>query len=313
MPICERDPWRLQFFENVSCPDNVIIPTDDLDCWPWLPRHRWVYDRLRIAESQGLACAPHGVMPETYPVFSKPIVNLRGMGIGSRIIHSQIDMEATLTAGHFWMPMLTGAHVSTDCAVVQGDIKWIRHATGVPTKNGMFSHWTIHAAEDAGLHRYLQSWLSKNLADYTGMLNIETIGGRIIEMHLRFADQWCDVYGQGWVEALIGLYQHGHWKFATEHRVDSYSIPLFAESNQHYRHPPMNEQARIRALPQVSSLQITFFENRHEELHAMPPGGFRLGIINATDLTAGLVARRAFAKLFQGLRLQIPEPHPTAS
>jgi hypothetical protein len=41
---------------------------------------------------------------------------------------------------------------------------------------------------------------------YTGMLNFETIDARIIEVHMRFADQWPDLYGEGWVEALIGLY-----------------------------------------------------------------------------------------------------------
>ncbi len=38
MPICERDPWRDQYFENIPCPDNVLIPTDDFDAWPWYPR-----------------------------------------------------------------------------------------------------------------------------------------------------------------------------------------------------------------------------------------------------------------------------------
>ena len=37
----------------------------------------------------------------------------------------------------------------------------------------------------------------KHLAGYTGMLNLETIGGTIIEAHLRFADQWPDLYGAG--------------------------------------------------------------------------------------------------------------------
>ncbi len=44
---------------------------------------------------------------------------------------------------------------------------------------------------------------------YTGMMNFETIGGLIIEAHLRFADQWCDLYGEGWVEALVELYAAG--------------------------------------------------------------------------------------------------------
>ena len=40
------------------------------------------------------------------------------------------------------------------------------------------------------------------------MVNLETIGARIIEVHLRFADQWPDLYGgEPWVESLVRLYQ----------------------------------------------------------------------------------------------------------
>ena len=89
---CECDPWRTQFFEDVACPDDVIIPTDDRDAWPLYPGHRWIYDKLAVALSQGLDAAPHGVMPPHFPVFSKPIMNLRGMGVGSRAIINQEDL-----------------------------------------------------------------------------------------------------------------------------------------------------------------------------------------------------------------------------
>src|SRR5215467_15512525 len=88
MPICEADPWRMQYFEHAACPADLNIPTEDADAWSWYPAHRWVYDKIAVAESQGIACAPHGVPPLVYPVFSKPIVNLKGMGIESRVLAS---------------------------------------------------------------------------------------------------------------------------------------------------------------------------------------------------------------------------------
>ena len=88
MPICEADPWRFQYFEHVDCPPDVRISTEDPDSWEWYPRHRWIYDKLAVALSQGLEAAPHGVMPPAFPVFSKPIMNLRGMGTGSQVIAS---------------------------------------------------------------------------------------------------------------------------------------------------------------------------------------------------------------------------------
>ena len=82
MPICEVDPWRFQYFDHVKTAAN--IPTEDSDTWQWYPAHRWVYDKLAVALSQDLEVGPHGVEPPRFPVFSKPIVNLKGMGVGSR-------------------------------------------------------------------------------------------------------------------------------------------------------------------------------------------------------------------------------------
>ena len=31
MPICEVDPWRMQYFEHVACPADVLISTEDAD------------------------------------------------------------------------------------------------------------------------------------------------------------------------------------------------------------------------------------------------------------------------------------------
>lgn len=298
MPILERDPWRLQYFDHVPCPDDVAIPTDDPDCWQLYPAHRWIYDKLEVAGTQGLACGPHGVPPDRFPVFSKPIVNLKGMGLGSRVIANADEMEHASQPGHMWMTLLEGPHVSTDCAVQDGAVMWCRHATGVAWDRGMFRYWTVHAAAQPSLEAYLYGWVGRHMAGYTGMMNFETIGGRIIEAHLRFADQWCDLYGEGWIEALVRLYETGTWAFDDRHRADGFSVPLFAAHGADFIHPPAEVQARVRRLEHVKSLQITFHEAKSSGDHPMPPGGFRLAVINATDLDAGHRARRMLADYY---------------
>ncbi|MCA3555800.1 hypothetical protein [Aestuariivirga sp.] len=299
MPVLERDPWRLQYFEHVPCPDHVGIPTDDPDCWQLFPAHRWIYDKLKVAETQGLAAAPHGVMPASFPVFSKPVTNLKGMGLGSRVIRSAAEMEIHYQPGHMWMPLLGGDHVSTDCAVENGRIVWLRHATGTTWDDGTFRYWTVHAEAFPDLAARLAGWVSGHMAGYTGMMNFETIGGVIIEAHLRFADQWCDLYGAGWVEALVRLYAAGRWDFADANRRDGFSMPLFARHGGAYRHPPAALQAKVRAMPEVRSLQITFHEHKPPQDHAMPPGGFRLAVINAASLAAARAARRSLAEAWE--------------
>ena len=291
MPICEVDPWRLQYFERADCPADVNIPTEDSDAWLWYPDHRWVYDKIAVARSQELEAAPHGVPPPRFPVFSKPIINLKGMGIGSRILRSPEDYEQNLTPGYMWMTLLEGRHVSSDVAVVDGEPRWWRHVTGAPSGEGTFDHWTVHAAREAAIEEHCGAWIRRQLKGFTGILNTETIGGRMIEVHLRMSDQWPDLNGAGWVDAVVRLYHERRWDFADLDRRDGYSVVLFGPHGPRYRHPPPALVAQVRDMPDVASVQITFHEGKDPASHAMPPGGFRLAIVNAWSLQAGLAGR----------------------
>jgi hypothetical protein len=300
MPICEVDPWRMQYFEHVACPADVLISTEDADSWTWYPRWRWVYDKVAVALTQGLEAAPHGVPPKSYPVFSKPITNLKGMGVGSRVLGSAADYTEHYAPGHMWMTLLDGRHVSSDVAVLDGKPVWWRHATGHASGEGTFDYWAIHAGADSAIEQNAGRWIEEHFAGYTGMLNLETIGGRIIEAHLRFADQWPDLYGAGWVEALVRLYAHQHWDYPDADRRDGYSVVLFGPHGPRYRHPPKSLVSEVGNVPSVSSVQITFHEGKPPEQHAMPPGGFRLAIVNCFDLAAGRSAREKLRNHFFG-------------
>ena len=298
MPILERDPWRDQYFEGVACPADVDIPTDDGDAYVLFPRHRWVYNKLLIAETQGLEHAPHGFEPPSFPVFSKPIYNMRGMGTGSMVMESLSDYREHQQPGHMWMALLSGEHVSTDVAVIDGEPVWWRHAIGIPLEGGMFDYWVVEAHNRQDIQDYCGAWLRANLRGYTGMANFETIGGRIIECHLRLSDQFPDLYGEGWVEALVALYARGDWPFEDRDRRDGFSVVLFGPHGVRYRHPDPEVVNEVLAMPDVSSVQVTFHEKRSPKSHAMPPGGFRLCIVNGLDLDTGFAAREKLALSF---------------
>jgi hypothetical protein len=298
MPIVERDLWRMQYFEHVACPDGVFIPTEDADAYQLFPQHRWVYNKLAVAESQGIPCGLHGIIPGAYPVFSKPVYNMRGMGVGSRVLRSQKEYERYQRPGHFWMQRLEGEHVSTDVAIVDGEAKWWRHVVGMALEEGKFDYWTVLAESRPELEAYCGAWLRDHLAGYSGMVNLETIGGRIVEVHLRFADQWPDLYGRGWLDALVRLYVDKVWEYDDTDRRDGYSVVLFGAHGVQYRYPDATLVERLIQMPDISSVQITFHADKPLWAHAMPPGGFRLAIVNGWDLDAGMEARRELAVAF---------------
>ena len=184
--------------------------------------------------------------------------------------------------------------------------RWWRHVTGKPAGEGTFDYWTIHAESDPTIEARNGAWVREHLAGYTGMLNLETIGGTIIEVHLRFADQWPDLYGTGWVDAVVRLYERGVWEFADTDRRGGFSVVLFGPSGVCYRHPPAAFVDEIKHQPGISSLQITFHENIPPDRHAMPPGGFRLAIVNSFDLSAALAAREQLKAYFLSPGAQRP-------
>jgi hypothetical protein len=56
----------------------------------------------------------------------------------------------------------------------------------------------------------------------------------------------------------------------------------------------------VERVPGVTSVQITFHEDWAPEQHAMPPGGFRLAIVNGFDLRAACAARERLKVHFLG-------------
>ena len=90
---------------------------------------------------------------------------------------------------------------------------------------------------------------------------------------------------------VVRLYHQRRWDFADDDRRDGYSAVLFGPHGPRYSHPPPALAAEVRHMPGVSSVQITFHEDKDPERHAMPPGGFRLAVVNAWNLQAGLAGR----------------------
>jgi len=303
MPIVEKDPWRLQYFKDVSCPAEVVIPTDDMLAYQLYPDHNWTYNKLLICKTQGLEHGPHGLVPVKFPIFSKPIYNLRGMGTGSRIINNPDELESHYLPGHFWMPFFEGEHVSSDVAVINGEPVWWRHTTGKPLGDGTFDYWTVLAEPRPNVEAYCGQWIQSNLSGYTGIVNLETISGQIIECHLRLSDQWVDLNGPNWIESVVELYTHKQWNFTDDSRKTGYSVVLFTEHGQQYKRIDSGTINELLKKPHISSIQITFHQDKPPEVHAMPPGGFRLAIVNCWDLNAGFELREILVSLF-GVKLK---------
>lgn len=139
----------------------------------------WVYNKLQIAKLQGLACGPAGVpVPYTGQYIVRPIMNFSGMGIKAEI-KTLVDNDChNIEPGMFWCELLQGDHISVDYnygAPVQG----YRAYRDNNNPLYMFNKWTRIKSFPI-IPPFL--W---NISNKYSTINIEFIGNKVIEVHLR--------------------------------------------------------------------------------------------------------------------------------
>ncbi len=99
-----------------------------------------------------------------------------------------------------------------------------------------------------------------NLTGYTGMLNLETIGGRISTARLRFSGQWPDLYGRKWLAAIVRLHQYGTWDLIDTERAEGYSLNLTGTHGSVSAYPHADSVRAYEATIGVSCIQLPLFD-----------------------------------------------------
>ncbi|WP_135507113.1 hypothetical protein [Roseovarius aestuariivivens] len=299
MAILCCNAWRKAYFDGFGFPETPGVPTDDADAYQLNPRHHWLFNKLQVAELQGLRAGPFGVPPTVEPLFAKPIYNLSGMSVGARRFDTIAEFESTLRPGMMWCEVLEGPHHSIDVIAVDGKIYWLCSTKGYPLDKGTWDFWHIGVSIEPKIEARLRDFVARNLGDYTGALNFEMIGPAIIEVHPRIAVQWIDLYGAPFVRALHKLHETGLWPDSLEQR-EGYSVVAFAPP-AFYPPPPAEIWSRWRATKDVTYLQLpSYAADGTFKTLGMPEGGMRLIVINSTQLAPALALRAEVVAYYLG-------------
>lgn len=205
MPFIGVLPEREYLFQPSPRRD---VGVNDAAAWRLNPAHRQVYDKLWLALDAGLRAAPCGVDPRDCgiasdaQVFVKPIVNLAGMAVRARAVPAD---AVPSEPGSFWSERLEGPHTSSDCLVQDGRAVWFAHTRGSDEKDRERPvYWEIGAALP-DLEPVIAEWIARHLRGYGGLCNLEMIGGRTIEVHLRGSNGFFDFYGPDFIPAWVAL------------------------------------------------------------------------------------------------------------
>lgn len=156
---------------------------DDADIWNVIDKQDlWIYDKLILAARLGYYCGPAGVQPKPGKYIVRPCVNFRMMGRGAQII--EVNTNNDVPDGYFWCEVFTGRHLSFDFHYG----KQILAVEGFRSSDRLdrFSMW--RKTDDVCK---IPDLLTSIVEKYE-WVNLEVIGDRVIEVHLRYND---DFYG----------------------------------------------------------------------------------------------------------------------
>lgn len=291
-----------QLIYNVlKCPKDIVIPVNDIDAWLFFPKYNWIYNKIRICQTQEIPCAPIGITPPNFPVFIKPIINLYGMGWGSRLINNQSEYRKYAYPGYFWMPVLKGPHLSYDFILIKGDIKWSMCFQGYPTKDGMFDYWETKS--EISIPHFLKQWISKyfNKTKFTGCLNIETINNKIIECHLRMGDI-NQLHSKEIIKSIINVYKgvnNACDNLKTYVNKKIYLVPIFVNYNSKIYLKLKELRDVCNDIDPTSEHLYSYQLDPPQEKSFNPIGGVRIANINTTNLETGFKVRTKLLKLVQ--------------
>jgi len=160
---------------------------NDSDVWSTCPRDwLWIYDKLIVARKQDIMAAPAGIpVPRDGEYCVRPITNIRMMGRGAKKTFIHRGDDEAVPDGFFWSEWLEGRHISVDYYWGQQHLA-VEGFRNNPDRLDRFSRWS--KVQD---RLSIPSWL-EGLDRQAAWINVEYIGDRAIEVHLRWNDDFAN-------------------------------------------------------------------------------------------------------------------------
>lgn len=163
----------------------MIQQISDVDVWDKIEADDlWIYDRLILSKKLGYTCGPAGVAPpKENEYIVKPCSNYRMMGRGASIMTLSPSDHDKVPDGYFWCEYFKGRHMSFDYNYGK-QVLAVEGMRQDDRKLDRFLMWR-KVEEKFKLPAFLQP-----IAKKYEWFNVEVIGGHIIEVHLRYNDDF---------------------------------------------------------------------------------------------------------------------------
>jgi len=172
-------------FENVET--NIDVPLNDETAYKLYPRYNWVYSTSRVLDMQHIEWAPFKMNGFDFPLTEFPLVD------GPE-------------AGTIYTRPLIGDRLTTDVAIMKGDIKWAAHHVIDDDGNK-----TLIPELRGDIELRISALTTLHFKKFAGIISVDTIGHDIIAVRLRMTTDVVGQYPDDWLKRVLRIYNRRPW------------------------------------------------------------------------------------------------------
>ena len=207
------DPFDIWF-----SPD---IPINDVVAFNKTPDHRYLYDKLWVAKSQGLKCGELANFNKAkFPIFIKPRWGHKTSSSRNCYkINNFLQLKPFLSKKDMmWSEFVSDNEQMTDFVLVNGQVVHQITYTYSESVDGISDKWKFISPDNKPPYE-VTKWTTNNLREYTGVVNVQYRGNKIIEVGLRLARGGAyllSAQNYELINSINQLYTKNEWNFSNK-------------------------------------------------------------------------------------------------
>ena len=214
------------------------IPYFDKIAYDKYKKHKKVYDKLWIAESQNMKCGkiddlvenPDEISKLPFPIFIKPRWGHKSASSkGCYKIKDKNELKKHLHKKNvIWSSFVDATEGMTDYIVKEGDIVHQITYNYSEKQNGFSDDWKYISKENKPPD-YVTEWVNKNIKGFNGVVNVQYRGPSIIEVGLRLArggSYITSTQNEPLIKNINNVVDLKEWDYNLEKEIDY--LPFYA-------------------------------------------------------------------------------------
>lgn len=267
-----------------DCNKNIIIPTNDHFAYEHYKKFRFLYDKYFIAKSQGVLCGKYPKLPLKFPVIVRPKINLMGMGKNAYFANNSGEIKR-YNKEDFWVEKFKGEHFSVDVFFNQHGILGIIAFKGISGPGFTFKLWEY--IKNYSLSERIIKWIYTYLKGFSGVFNLEIIGNKIIECHLRMGDLNF-FQNKNLINKVIECHLNQFVIIGELKKI--YLIPIFVKKGKYIK---LKGEDILKCAREVNSgILLHYLIDKNPKNFPNPDGGDRICILTVTNKQLGFKIKK---------------------